>query len=164
MEFSNEPQGLESRVIYSGVTTDGEEHVEVYAEETVLPEDGVREIPADDGGVRETVADAAHTVGDAASGAAATVKHAAPGKQQLKQGFNRVGQLAQESPAGLALTGACVGFLAGMLLPTTSVDEKIGPYAEQIVDQARVAGHQAVEQGKHAMQEAAPAAAAALRN
>ena len=50
-----------------------------------------------------------------------------------------------------------------MLVPTTSVDEKIAPYAEQVVDQARVAGHTAVEQGKHAVQEAAPAVGAALK-
>ena len=167
-DFSNEPQDLESRVIYTGVTGDGvQEEVEVvYTEET---------IPVDDGdGVRETVAgaaqtvgdtasDAAHTVGDAAAGAATAVKEAAPSRQQIKQGISRVGQLAQESPAGLALTGACVGFLAGMLVPTTKADEKIGPFAEQVVDQARVAGHTAVEQGKQAVQEAAPAVGAALK-
>lgn len=178
-DFSNEPQNLESRVIYSGVTGEGaQEEVEVvYTEETFVEGDG--------GGVKESVAgaaqtvgdtasdaahavgdaasDAAHTVGDAASSAATAVKEAAPSTQQLKQGISRVGQLAQESPAGLALTGACVGFLAGMLVPTTSVDEKIAPYAEQVVDQARVAGQTAVEQGKQAVQEAAPAVGAALK-
>ncbi len=174
-EFSNEPQDLESRVIYSGVT--GDEQVEVvYAESTVDEGGGVKDAVA---GAASTVGDtasdaasavggaatgAASAVGDAASGAASAVKEAAPSKQQIKQGVSRVGQLAQESPFGLAITGACVGFLAGMLVPTTSVDEKIGPFAEQVVDQARIAGHTAVEQGKQAVQEAAPAAAAALRS
>ena len=167
-DFSNEPQNLESRVIYSGVTGDGaQEEVEVvYTEETFVEEDGggVKESAAGAAQtVGDTASDAAHTVGDAASSAATAVKEAAPSKQQIKQGISRVGQLAQESPAGLALTGACVGFLAGMLVPTTSVDEKIGPFAEQVVDQARVAGHTAVEQGRQAVQEAAPAVGAALK-
>ena len=166
MEFSNQPQDLESRVIYSGVTGDGDEQVEVvYTEETVAEGGGVKDAVAGAAHtVGDTASDAASAVGDAATGAATAVKEAAPSKQQIKQGVNRVGQLAQESPFGLAITGACVGFLTGMLIPTTSVDEKIGPFAEQVVDQARIAGHSAVEQGKHAVQEAAPAAAAALRN
>ncbi len=176
-DFSNEPQDLESRVIYSGVTGDGEEHVEVvYTEETVAEGGGVKDavsgaastvgdtVSGAASAVGDTASDAASAVGDAAGGAATAVKEAAPSKQQLKQGVSRVGQLAQESPFGLAITGACVGFLAGMLAPTTTVDEKIAPYAEQVVDKAREAGQTAVEQGKHAVQEAAPAAAAALRN
>jgi len=113
--------------------------------------------------VGDVAGDAASAVSDATTQAASAVKEAAPSKEQVKRGAHRVAQLAQESPFGLAITGACVGFLAGMLVPTTSVDEKIGPYAEQVVDKAREAGHSAVEQGKHAMQEAGPAVGAALR-
>jgi len=114
--------------------------------------------------VGEAAGDAAHAVSDATTHAASAVKEAAPSRAQIKRGANRVAELAQESPFGLVITGACVGFLTGMLLPTTTVDEKMGPYAEQVVDRAREAGHSAVEQGKHAMQEAAPAVGAALRS
>ena len=175
-DFPTEPQGLEARVVYSGVTTDGEEHVDVlYTEEPVPEPGGVKNAVADAASaVGDRASDAASAVGDAAGGAASamtgavsdaaeTVKEAAPSRQQLKRGAHRIGELAQDSPLGLALTGACVGFLAGMLLPTTTVDEKIAPYAEQVVDRARDAGHTAVEQGRQAMQKAAPAVGAALR-
>jgi len=114
--------------------------------------------------VGDAAGDAAHAVSDATTHAASAVKEAAPSRAQMRRGADRVAHLAQESPFGLVITGACVGFLTGMLLPTTKVDEKMGPYAEQVVDRAREAGHTAVEQGKHAMQEAAPAVGAALRS
>ena len=68
----------------------------------------------------------------------------------------RVAGLARERPLGLAFTGACAGFLAGMLLPTTSLDERLAPYAGRIADRTREAGHTAFERGKHAVQAAEP--------
>jgi len=186
-DFSNTTPDLESRVVYSGVTADDEQVEVVYTETPVDESGGVKDTVAGAAAaVGDTASDAAHvvgdaasdaahvvgdaasdaarTVGDAATSAAGAVKEAAPSRQQLKQGVSRVAELAQESPFGLAITGACVGFLTGMLIPTTAVDEKIAPYAEQVVDQARVAGHTVVEQSKQAVQEAAPAVGAALSN
>ncbi|MDP9383985.1 MAG: hypothetical protein M3P50_01910 [Actinomycetota bacterium] len=65
--------------------------------------------------IGDATSNAASAVGDAATHAAGTVKDAAPSKQQLRRGVDRVAQLAQESPFGLVITGACVGFLTGML-------------------------------------------------
>jgi len=182
-DFRYESRNLESRLIYPPPPG---EHDALHTVEVHEEEGGIKDTVADAAatvgetasGAASTVgdkagdaassigdatSDAASAVGDAATRAAGTVTDAAPSRQQLKRGANQVAQLAQESPFGLVITGACVGFLTGMLLPTTVVDEKMGPFAEQVVDQARVAGHSAVEQGKHAMQEAAPAVGAALK-
>jgi len=49
-----------------------------------------------------------------------------------------------------------VGFVAGMLLPATRVEnEKIGPMADQLKEQAKETGQEAIERGKHVAEQAA---------
>ena len=68
--------------------------------------------------------------------------------------------VAQENPLGLAVGSIAVGFLAGMLVPTTRVeDEKIGPMAEQVREQVKETGQEALEHGKEVAQQAASSAA-----
>jgi ElaB/YqjD/DUF883 family membrane-anchored ribosome-binding protein len=64
--------------------------------------------------------------------------------------------VAKENPLGLAVGAAAVGFVAGMLIPSTRIeDEKIGPMADQMKDKAKETGQEALERGKHVAQEAA---------
>ena len=75
---------------------------------------------------------------------------------------NRAGQaagVAQENPLGLAVGAAAVGFVAGMLIPSTRVeDEKIGPMADQVKDKARETGQEALERGKEVARQTAESA------
>ena len=83
------------------------------------------------------------------------VSDAAPDGQQVK----RAAGVAQENPLGLALGGVAVGFIAGLLVPTSRVeDEKIGPMADQVKDQIKETGQEAVERGKDVAQQAAETA------
>ncbi len=83
------------------------------------------------------------------------VSDAAPDGQQVK----RAAGVAQENPLGLALGGVAVGFIAGLLVPTSRVeDEKIGPMADQVKDQIKETGQEAVERGKDVAQQAAQSA------
>jgi gas vesicle protein len=83
------------------------------------------------------------------------VSDAAPDGQQVK----RAAAVAQENPLGLALGGVAVGFIAGLLVPTSRVeDEKIGPMADQVKDQIKETGQEAVERGKDVAQQAAQSA------
>ena len=67
--------------------------------------------------------------------------------------------VAQENPLGLAIGAVAVGFLAGMLIPSTRVEnEKIGPMADQVKDKAKETGQEAIERGKHVAQQAAQSA------
>jgi gas vesicle protein len=67
--------------------------------------------------------------------------------------------LAQENPLGLAIGGVAVGFIAGLLVPTSRVeDEKIGPMADQVKDQLKETGQDAVERGEDVAQQAAQSA------
>ena len=79
----------------------------------------------------------------------------APDPDEVKQGAKRAVGVAQENPLGLAVGSLAVGFVAGMLVPSTRVeDEKIGPMADQLKE----TGQEALERGKEVAQEAAQSA------
>jgi hypothetical protein len=87
------------------------------------------------------------------------VGEAAPDADQLKDGAKRAAGVAQENPIGLALGSVAVGFVAGMLVPSTRVeDEKIGPMADEVKERAKETGQEALERGKEVAQEAAQSA------
>ena len=83
------------------------------------------------------------------------VSDTTPDKQQVK----RAASAAQENPLGLAIGGIAVGFLAGLLIPSSRVeDEKIGPMADQVKDQIKETGQEALDRGKDVAQQAAQSA------
>jgi gas vesicle protein len=83
------------------------------------------------------------------------VSDVAPDGRQVK----RAAGVAQENPLGLALGGVAVGFIAGMLVPSSRAeDEKIGPMADQVKDQIKETGQEAMERGKDVAQQAAETA------
>jgi hypothetical protein len=82
-------------------------------------------------------------------------------KEKLPDGrqIKRAANTAQENPLGLAIGGIAVGFLVGLAVPSTRVeDEKIGPVADQVKDQIKETGQEAVERGKDVAQQAAETA------
>ena len=87
------------------------------------------------------------------------VTGATPDRGEVKQGAKQAVGVAQENPLGLAIGSLAVGFVAGMLIPSTSAeDEKLGPVADQVKEQAKQTGQEAVERGKSVAQEAAQSA------
>jgi ElaB/YqjD/DUF883 family membrane-anchored ribosome-binding protein len=88
------------------------------------------------------------------------VSEATPDGQQVK----RAAGVAQENPLGLAIGSIAAGFLVGLLVPTSRVeDEKIGPVADQVRDQVKETGQEAFERGKEVAQQAASTAREAGR-
>jgi ElaB/YqjD/DUF883 family membrane-anchored ribosome-binding protein len=82
-----------------------------------------------------------------------------PSSGEVKEGAQRAASVAQENPIGLAIGGVAVGFLAGMMIPSTRIeDERVGPVADQAKEKAREAGQEAVERGKAVAQETAQTA------
>jgi ElaB/YqjD/DUF883 family membrane-anchored ribosome-binding protein len=85
---------------------------------------------------------------------------ATPDAEQVKQQARRAAGVAQENPLGLAVGAVAVGFLAGMLVPSSTVeDEKLGPVADRVKDQAKETGQEALDRGKEVAQSAAQSAA-----
>ena len=87
------------------------------------------------------------------------VGEATPDGEQVKQNARRAVGVAQENPLGLAVGAVAVGFLAGMLIPSTRVeDEKLGPVADDVKERAKQTGQEALERGKQVAQDAAQTA------
>ena len=81
---------------------------------------------------------------------------ATPSGGEVKHHARRGVGMAQENPLGLAVGAVAVGFIAGMLIPSTRIeDEKIGPVADQVKEKAAETGQQAVERGKQVAQDVA---------
>jgi ElaB/YqjD/DUF883 family membrane-anchored ribosome-binding protein len=89
----------------------------------------------------------------------AKVSGATPDGADVEQGARRAKGMAQENPLGLAIGAVAVGFVGGLLVPSTRVeDEKIGPMADQMKEKARETGQEAMERGKEAARQAADTA------
>jgi ElaB/YqjD/DUF883 family membrane-anchored ribosome-binding protein len=80
-------------------------------------------------------------------------------KEAISSRAGQAAGVAQENPLGLAVGAAAVGFVAGMLIPSTRIeDEKIGPMADQVKDKARETGQEALERGKDVARQTAESA------
>ena len=83
----------------------------------------------------------------------------APDAGDVKHKARQATSVAQENPLGLAIGSVAIGFLAGMLIPSTRVeDEKLGPIADDVKEKVRETGQEALEHGKQVAQDAAEAA------
>jgi gas vesicle protein len=108
---------------------------------------------------KESVAGRVDSVKEKLVGAKDSAVGAAPSTGDVKSGARQAVGVAQENPLGLAVGAVAVGFLAGMLIPSTRVeDEKIGPMADQVKDQIKETGQEALEHGKSVASEAVSAA------
>lgn len=81
---------------------------------------------------------------------------AAPDGEDIKGNARQAVSLAHENPRGLAVGAIAIGFLAGMVIPTTSIEnEKIGPLSDQVKDRAGQVGQDALQHGQEVAQEVA---------
>jgi len=93
------------------------------------------------------------------TGAMDSLRGRTPDTGDVRHGAKKAVSTAESNPLGLAIGFAAAGFIGGMLAPRTRVeDEKIGPLADQVKEQARQTGQEAVERGKQVAQETAEAA------
>jgi hypothetical protein len=93
---------------------------------------------------------------DAVTGA---VSGHTPDGEEVRQQMGGMKRTAERNPLGLALAGAAAGFLAGLLTPSTRVeDEKLGPMADEVKSTAADAGREALERGKEVARESGQAA------
>ena len=92
------------------------------------------------------------------------VSGSTPDSGEVKQDAKKAAGVAQENPLGLALGAVALGFVAGLVVPSTSIeDEKIGPVADDLKEKAKETGQEAMERGKQVAQQAAETAQEAGR-
>ena len=109
--------------------------------------------------MKSKVSDTATRAKEAVVGTASRAGDATPSRGQVKQAGRRAAGLAKENPLGLAIGAAALGFLAGLAVPSTRVeDEKLGPVADQVKDRVRETGQEALDRGRQVAQEAASTA------
>jgi Protein of unknown function (DUF3618) len=110
--------------------------------------------------VKESVAEKRDRLMNQMKGTASRIDEATPDTGDVGEGAERAVGVAQENPIGLAVGGLAAGFLAGMLLPSTRVeDERVGPIADEVKSRAAETGQEALERGKQVAQDAAQTAA-----
>jgi gas vesicle protein len=98
------------------------------------------------------------------TGAGSQISDATPDAQDVKQAGKQAVGVVQENPLGLAIGAAAVGFLAGMLIPSTKLeDEQLGPVADQVKEQVKQTGQEALERGKQVAQETAETATESVK-
>jgi ElaB/YqjD/DUF883 family membrane-anchored ribosome-binding protein len=109
---------------------------------------------------KEAVVGTASRAGDTMSDTTSRVGDATPSGGQVTQQAKRTVGLAQENPLGLAVGAAAVGFLAGLAVPSTRVEnERLGPVADQVKDKVKETGQEALDRGRQVAQEVASSAA-----
>jgi hypothetical protein len=93
-------------------------------------------------------------------GTASRAGDATPSRGQVKQQTRRATGLARENPLGLAIGATAMGFLAGLAVPSTRIeDERLGRMADQVMDKVKETGQEALDRGKQVAQEVASTAA-----
>jgi gas vesicle protein len=98
---------------------------------------------------KQAVKDKVTGARDAVTG---TASRAVPDGEQV----SRFKDTAERNPIGLAVGAAAVGFVAGLLIPSTRVEnERMGEVSDRFIDAAKETAGDAVERGKQVAQEAA---------
>jgi hypothetical protein len=99
--------------------------------------------------VKESISDKRERLVGQLKGTTGKVGDATPDGEQLKEGAQRAVGVAEENPLGLALAGVAGGFLVGMLLPSSRLeDERVGPLSDQVKETAAETGQEALDRGK----------------
>jgi ElaB/YqjD/DUF883 family membrane-anchored ribosome-binding protein len=78
-----------------------------------------------------------------------------PDAEQVRRRMDRMKRGVERNPIGLAIGGAAVGFVAGLLTPSTRIeDERVGPMADELKSTAAEAGREALQRGRDVVEEA----------
>ena len=115
--------------------------------------------------VKSAVSGTATRAKEAVTGAADRAGDATPSRGEVKQTTRQAVGLAKENPLGLAIGAVAIGFLAGLAVPSTRVeDEKLGPMADQVKQKVKETGEEAVDRGRQVAQEVASTATDTARS
>jgi len=101
---------------------------------------------------KQAVKDKVSGVKDAITG---TTSDALPDGEKI----GKLKDTAERNPLGLVIGGVAVGFVAGLLIPSTRLEDKqMGDMSDKMIDAARETASDALESGKQIAHEAADAA------
>jgi gas vesicle protein len=109
--------------------------------------------------VGDYVDDKKQAVKDKVTGAKDALTGTASSAMPSGEKMSRVKDTAERNPLGLAVGAAALGFVAGLLIPSTRMEnERMGEMSDRVVDTAKETASDAVERGKQVAHEAADTA------
>jgi hypothetical protein len=110
--------------------------------------------------VQDTISQKKDAVSSRASGLVSRVAGKAPSSGEMKAQGQQAVSIAQSNPLGLAIGAVAVGFLAGLVIPSSQMEhEKLGEASDQVKAKALETGQEALERGKQVAQDVAQSAA-----
>ena len=105
--------------------------------------------------VKDKVSGVKDAIVGTTSDAVQTTSDALPSGQQL----GKLKDTAERNPLGLVIGGAAIGFVAGLLLPSTRLeDRQMGEMSDKVIDAAKETASDALESGKQIAADAADTA------
>jgi ElaB/YqjD/DUF883 family membrane-anchored ribosome-binding protein len=108
---------------------------------------------------KDKLNDTATRVKDTVTGTISQAGDKLPSRGRVRYTAQRASGLAQRNPLGMAAGAVAFGFLVGLAVPSTRVeDERLGTVADQVKDQVKQTGHEVVERGRDVVQQAAGSA------
>jgi ElaB/YqjD/DUF883 family membrane-anchored ribosome-binding protein len=109
---------------------------------------------------KDSVSEKVDSIKSKVTGAKDSVADATPSGGEVRHQARRTVGIAQENPLGLAIGAAAIGFVAGMLIPATRVeDERIGPISDHVKAKAAETGQEALDRGRQVASDVASSAA-----
>ena len=95
-------------------------------------------------------------VKDAITGTTSDAVHATSDALPDGEQIGKLKDTAERNPLGLVIGGVAVGFVAGLLLPSTRLeDRQMGEMSDRVIDAAKETASDALESGKQVAHDAA---------
>ncbi|MBC5825573.1 MAG: DUF3618 domain-containing protein [Candidatus Eremiobacteraeota bacterium] len=109
--------------------------------------------------MKDSISDKVDAIKSKVTGVGSKVGNALPHTEGVRRSGGRAAGMATENPLGLAVGALALGFLVGLMLPATDIEnEKIGDIADDVRQKAKETGREAMDRGKQVAQEATQAA------
>ena len=104
---------------------------------------------------KQAVKDKVSGVRDAITGTTSDAVHTTADAMPSGEQIGKLKDTAERNPLGLVIGGAAVGFVAGLLLPSTRLEDKqMGEMSDRVIDAAKETASDALESGKQVAQDA----------
>ena len=108
---------------------------------------------------KQAVKDKVSGVKDAITGTTSDALHATSDALPDGENIGKLKDTAERNPLGLVIGGVAVGFVAGLLIPSTRLEDKqMGEMSDKMIDAAKETASDALESGKQIAHDAADAA------
>jgi gas vesicle protein len=108
---------------------------------------------------KQAVKDKVSGVKDAITGTTSGAVHSTSNSLPNGQNLGKLKDTAERNPLGLMIGGVAVGFVTGLLLPSTRIeDRQMGEMSDRVIDAAKETAGDALESTKQVAQDAADSA------